>query len=90
MATPIGLRKVMVFENVPANQEQIIDNRGNFGYLEVTNNNASEVKFHANDFTDQGHKGVGIPIPPNSTRAIPLTVYKFTATDVVTVIAYGM
>ena len=49
-----------------------------------------QVKFHVNDFTDQGHKGAGIPIPPNSTRAIPLTVYKFTATDVVTVIAYGM
>ncbi len=90
MATPIGLRKVMVFKNVPANEEKIVDNRGAYAYVEVTNNSASEVDFVVNEYIDQGHKGVGIPIPPNETRAIPLTIYKFRATGEVTVVAYGM
>lgn len=90
MATPIGLRKVKVFKNVPANTEQVIDHSGVYSYIEVTNNTASEVDFIINDYPEQGHIGVGIPIPPNYTRAIPLNVYKFKATGVVTVVAYGM
>lgn len=90
MATPLGLRKVMVFEDVQENEECIIDNRGNFGYLEVTNNTDSEVKFIVNEYADQGHRGAGIPIAPNTTRAIPLAVYKFRATGAITVVAYGL
>jgi hypothetical protein len=89
MATPIGLRKVKAFINVPANTEKIIDEHGNFGYIEVTNDTASAVDFLVNDYPEQGHQGTAIPIKANTTRPIPLTVYKFKATGVVTVVAYG-
>jgi len=62
-------------------------------YVEVTNNNATDILIYINDYPDQGHPtaGVasqGIPIKAGTTREIPMYVYNFTATGAVTVVAY--
>jgi hypothetical protein len=81
-----GLRKVKVFEEVTEGE---LDRQGSFGYVEVTNKGVSECYFIPNDFPEHGHTGVGIPVKSGETRHIPMTVYKFTATAAVTVVAYG-
>lgn len=91
MATPLGLRQVKVFEDVPADEVVIIDNyRGAFLYHEVTNDTASTVYIEANHNPEGGHPGVKIPIKAGATRAIPLALYSFKPTGVVTVVSYGM
>jgi hypothetical protein len=87
MATPMNMRKVRVFTDAT---EAIVDEHGNFGYVEVTNATGATVDFKVNDYPENGHKGVSIPIPAGTTRAIPLVVYKFTASSAVTVVAYGL
>lgn len=82
----VGFRKVKVFKNVT---EATVDMHGNFVYVEVTNAGSTEVEFLVNDFKDQGHIGVGIPISAGQTRTIPMAVYAFSATGKVTVVAYG-
>lgn len=81
-----GFRKVKVFEAV---EEAKVDRQGSFGYLEVTNAGAATAYFTPNDNPEQGYKGIGIPIPAGTTRHIPMTVYHFTSTAPVTVVAYG-
>lgn len=81
-----GLRKVKVFTEVTEGE---LDRQGSFGYLEVTNKGVSALEFVPNDFPEHGHSGVGIPVQSGETRHIPMTVYKFTATAPVTVVAYG-
>jgi hypothetical protein len=91
MATPLGLRTVAVFKDTPANVEVVLGReQGNILYAEVTNKTASEVDFLVNDFPEGGIMGVAIPIPANSTRAIPIQLYNFKPAGVVTVVAYGM
>lgn len=87
MSAPLGLRKVKVFKAVT---EAIIDEHGNFGYIEVTNDTAVEVAFTVNHYPEHGRVGVAIPVKAGTTRTIPLAVYKFTASGVVTVVAYGL
>lgn len=90
MSTPYGLRKVKVFDLVPANTEVVIDDhRGAYGYIEVTNTTASPITIQVNDYPSQGMQGVSIPIGANATRPLPLQTYKFKATAIVTVVAYG-
>lgn len=91
MATPLGLRLVKVFTAVPANTKTDINNSGSFLYHEVTNGTGAEIGFAVNDFSvENGVPAVTIPIPPNSTRAIPMSIYNFKATGIVTVVSYGM
>lgn len=91
MATPVGLRTVTVFRDTVANVEVVMGReQGNILYAEVTNKTASDVDFLVNDFPEGGIPGVSIPIPANSTRAIPLQLYNFKPAGVVTVVAYGM
>ena len=89
MATPLGLRTVHVYTTVAGEEKQAGNGRGSVLYTEVTNGTASEVKFTVNSFPEQGHNGVPIPIPPNTTRALPIQLYNFKADGVVTVVAYG-
>lgn len=91
MATPLGLRTAVVFKDVPANTEKSFTTyqHGSILYAEVTNKTASAVDFIVNDNPEGGRAGVAIPIEANSTRAIPIQLYKFKATGVVTVVAYG-
>lgn len=81
-----GFRKIKVFREVT---EAEIDRSGAFIFIEVTNDNASDVDFTVNDFRSQGHSPVSIPIKAGTTRQIPLAVYHFTATAPVTVVAYA-
>lgn len=91
MASILGFRKVQVYENVTPGEVYIPDDlRGAFLYSEVTNDTDAEVKFIVNDNPQGGHPGVGIPIPAKSTRAVPVSLYSFRTTGVVTVVAYGM
>lgn len=91
MATPMGLRTVSVFKDVPANTKTVFGReQGNVLYAEITNKTASDIDFTVNDYPEGGILGVAIPIPANQTRAIPMTLYNFKANGVVTVVAYGM
>lgn len=91
MANSVGFRTVAVFKDVPASTEQVIGReQGNIVLAEVTNKTGVDIDFLVNDYPGQGSNGVSIPIPANSTRQIPLQLYKFKATGVVTVVAYGM
>lgn len=81
-----GFRKVRVFTDVT---EAEVDVHGNYVLLEVTNKGDTEVLFRPNHFPEQGHTSDAIPVEPGTTRRIPMTVYKFTATGQVTVVAYG-
>jgi hypothetical protein len=92
MATPLGLRTVTVHKDVPANTEITFGRaQGNILYAEVTNKTASDIDFTVNHFPENvGTPAVAIPIPANTTRAIPMTLYRFKASGVVTVVAYGM
>lgn len=89
MLLRLGFRKVRTFVDVPAGTVTEIDKHGNFSLIEVTNDGDEPVEFHVNDFTHQGHSGDMIPIPAKTTRVIPLVVYNFHATGIVTVVAYG-
>jgi hypothetical protein len=94
MAIPYGLRKVKVFENVPANTLVQVDDffgQGGYGYLQVTNVNLTDtLKFTVNIGTGSDPIGKSIPIPMNDVPTdIPMVVLNFMATDVVTVVAYG-
>jgi hypothetical protein len=94
MAIPYGLRKVKVFENVPANTLVQVDElfgAGSYGYIQVTNVNLTDtLKFTVNIGTGSNPQGNTIPIPMSDTPTdIPMTVTNFMATDVVTVVAYG-
>lgn len=87
MASIAGCRDV----NVVTGTSGILN--GSNIYVEVTNSNLTDVIFYANDFPSQGHPTngdptKGIPILAGTTRAIPMTVYNFTATGAVTVVAY--
>ena len=92
MATPLGLRTVSVFRDVPAATEVTFGrNQGNIVYSEVTNDTEATIDFVVNDFQENtGVTPQAIPIPAGVTRAIPMTLYKFKASGVVTVVAYGM
>jgi hypothetical protein len=92
MATPLGLRTVTVHKDVPANTEMVFGRQqGNILYTEVTNATAGVVDFTVNHFPENtGVPAVSIPILPSTTRAIPMTLYKYKASGVVTVVAYGM
>ena len=60
-------------------------------YTEVTNNTGADVLLYLNDFPEGGHPATeGIPIKAWTTRPIPMKCHNFTASDVVTVVAYGM
>ena len=85
MAVYGGFRKVLVQEDVT---EGRIDFHGSYLLIEVTNKSASEVKFYPNE-AYAGQPSYGIPIEPNSTRAIPMAVYTYRATGEVTIVAYG-
>lgn len=91
MATPLGLRQVKVFEDQPADEVVIIDRHsGAFLYHEVTNDTASTVYLEVNHNPEGGHRGARIPIKSGTTRAIPLAIYTFKASGVVTIVSYGM
>lgn len=92
MATPLGLRTVSVFRDVPAGTEIILGRgQGNILYAEVSNETASTIDFTVNDFPENmGVKAQAIPIYAGTTRALPIQLYKFKASGVVTVVAYGM
>lgn len=83
-----GCRDVLVITGVS----------GNIGaqyiYVEVTNNTGVDILFYPNDFPSQGHATsgdikYGIPIKVGTTREIPMTVYNYTASGVVTIVAYA-
>lgn len=91
MANAVGFRKVRVFSNVPASTLTTIGNEsGEYLLVEVTNATNVPVNVTINDYPNQGHAGVSIPVLENSTRQIPMAVYNFQADGVVTVVAYGM
>lgn len=91
MASTLGFRQTKVFEDVPADTIVIVDDyRGAFLYSEVTNDTDTKVYLTINDNPQGGHPGASIPIAPKSTRNIPASLYSFKATDVITVVAYGM
>lgn len=91
MATPVGLRQAKVYEDIEPDKTYIIDNyRGAFLYHEVTNDTGDTVYFNVNDNTEGGHPGTKIPIKAGTTRAIPMAIYTFEASDTVTVVSYGM
>ncbi len=90
MASILGFRKALVFENVPADTEYIVDNyRGGYVYAEVTNDTQATVYFEVNGNPQGGHPGSKIPIKAGTTRAIPMALHTFKASGVVTVVAYG-
>lgn len=82
-----GMRKVKVFTNVT---EAEVDRHGAFGYLEVENPGNTDIQFKFNDFIEQGHVGITLPIKANSTRKIPVKIYHFVASGPVNVVAYGL
>lgn len=91
MPSIAGFRTVAVFKDVPANTATPIGvESGTVQLVEVTNKTASDVDFLVNDYPQGGITGVAIPILAGTTRQIPLQLYKFKATGVVTVVAYGM
>lgn len=93
MASPIGFRQLKVFENVnvPANNPIVIDNlNGAYLYHEVTNDTAGTLYITVNDNPQGGHPGDKIPIKANTTRVIPMSIYTFSTSGVLTVVSYGM
>ena len=82
-----GFRSAVVFKNAT---EGVLDDRGNFLMIEVTNDNDADTEIHLNEFEGQGHMGVSIPVKAKTTRQIPLAVYRFRADHPVTVVAYRM
>ena len=58
---------------------------------EVTNSTGDDILFYVNDFPGGGHPASdGIPIKAGTTRIIPMIIYNFTSSGIVTVVAYGM
>lgn len=62
-----------------------------YSLIEVTNGTGADVLFYLNDFPESGHPATdGIPIKAGTTRVIPMICHNFTASGIVTVVAYGM
>lgn len=81
-----GFRRVFTASNVTAQ----VDIPFGAQYIEVTNGGATAATVYVNNFPDNGSAAVyGIPVAAGTTRVIPMLAYNISASQAVTVVAYG-